>query len=97
MRQLAFGLLALALVSQPELLMSQQQHSTQTSPNPSDPTKNNPDVPREAPNPDKNPDLAPQNQPAPGGTSSTSSGAKQAKGKHPRAKGTATNTTSTKQ
>ena len=79
MRQLTHTVLAVALLA-PVPLISQQQHSTQTSPTPSDPTKNNPDVPKEAPSPDKNPDLAPQNQSAPGGTSNTSSNtAKQAK------------------
>lgn len=88
MRQVTHALLAAALLA-PVPLPAQQQHSTQTSPTPSDPTKNNPDVPHQAPRPDTNPDLAPQNQPAPGGTSSTSSGtAKQAKGnKHHRRKG----------
>jgi hypothetical protein len=96
MREFTHALLAVALLA-PVPLLAQQQHSTQTSPTPSDPTKNNPDVPSQAPNTDKNPDLAPQNQPAPGGTSSTSSGtAKQAKGnKHHRKSSKSTSNTGT--
>ena len=80
MRQVIHAALAVALLA-PLPVIAQQQHSTKTSPTPNEPTKNNPDVPHQAPNPDSNPDLAPQNHPAPGGTSSTSSGtAKPVKG-----------------
>jgi hypothetical protein len=97
MRQLTHAVLAIALLA-PVPLVAQQQHSTQTSPTPSDPTKNNPDVPRQTPNPDSNPDVAPQNQPAPGGTSTSSGTAKPAKGtKHHRQKGSkSTSDTATK-
>jgi hypothetical protein len=92
MRALTIGCVAMALLVQPGLLMSQQQQSTQTSPSPSDPTKNNPDVPRQAPNTD-NPDMAPTHQPAPGGTGATST-AKSSKHKKNK-KSNTSSTTST--
>jgi hypothetical protein len=70
MRKMTLGLFAMSLLTQPSLLLSQQQQSTQTSPTPADPTRNNPDVPKQKPN-TNNPDIAPQNQPAPGGTGAT--------------------------
>ena len=91
MRPFVIGCLSVALLLQVPALVAQQQHSTQTSPTPSDPTKNNPDVPHQAPSADNNPDLAPQNQPAPGGTSTAPQDAKTAKSKH-RKKSTKTTT-----
>jgi len=92
MRKLTFGYLAMALLMEPGFLLSQQQQSTQTSPNPSEPTKNNPDVPQQAPNTD-NPDLAPQHHPAPGGTGGTATTSTKHK-KHKKSNTSSTTSTS---
>jgi hypothetical protein len=72
MRKITLGCLAAALLFEPGVIPAQQQSSPKTSPTPSNPTKNNPDVPHQTPDTSSNPDLAPQNQPAPGGTAGTS-------------------------
>ena len=64
MRKITFACFALAASLS---LPAQQQSSPNTSPTPSNPTHNNPDVPAQHPD-TSNPDIAPQNQPAPGGT-----------------------------
>jgi hypothetical protein len=71
MRKITLGCLAAALLFEPGVILAQQQTSPRTSPTPSNPTKNNPDVPQQKPD-TSNPDMAPQNQPAPGGTAGTS-------------------------
>lgn len=96
MRQITLSLFAVALLV-PAPILSQQPHSTQTSPTPSDPTRNNPDVPHQSVPPDANPDVENQHQNAPGGTSSTQSGtAKPAKSKrHHKSSKTSSSDTST--
>lgn len=91
MRKITLTCLTAVALTLPPAMFAQQQTSPQNSPTPTNPTHNNPDVPHQAPGTD-NPDVAPQNQPAPGGTGTPTK--KSSKRKN-RKNSTTTSTTST--